>query len=68
MLEDIILISLRDLKAKMCKHNQKKGRISALHKSISKDGVKKRFVLCRNFRREFTLSITFEAFDSPETL
>ena len=67
-LEDIILISLRDLKAKLCKHNQKKGQISALHKILSKGGIKKRFVLCRNFRREFTSSITFEAFDSPERL
>ena len=25
MLEDVILISLRDLKTKLCKHNQKEG-------------------------------------------
>ena len=30
--------------------------------------VKKRFCLCRNLRREFILSITFKAIDSPETL
>ena len=30
--------------------------------------LKKQFCLCRNLRREFTLSITFKAIDSPERL
>ena len=44
--------------------------MSALHKSLWKGGVKKLFCLyeARNFRCTFTLSITFKAFDSPDTL
>ena len=67
-LEDVILIFLRDLKTKLCKLNQKKGWISVLHKSLLNGGVEKRFCLCRTFRREFTLSITFKAIDSPDRL
>ena len=44
----------------------KKGWISLLHESISKGGAKKQFCLCRNSRREFTLSITFKVIESPE--
>ena len=46
----------------------KRGWISALHKSLLKGRVKKRFCLCRNFRREFTFSITFKAIDSLDRL
>ena len=31
-------------------------------------GVKKRFCLCGNLRREFTLSVTLKPIDSPERL
>ena len=46
----------------------KRGCISALHKSLPNGSVKKRFCLCRNLRREFILSITFKAIDSPQRL
>ena len=42
--------------------------ISALHKSLRKGGVKNDFVYAENLRREFILSITFKAIDSPERL
>ena len=44
----------------------KRGCISALHKSLRKGDVKKRFPLYRNLRREYTLLIMFKAIDSVE--
>ena len=41
--------------------SSKRGCISALRKSLHKGGK-----LCGNLLREFTLSITFKAIDSPE--
>ena len=54
LLEALILVFLKDLETKLC--------------SLPKGGVKKRFCLCRNLTREFILSITFKATDSPERL
>ena len=68
LLEALILVSLKDLEIRLRRYNKKKGCISALHKNLRKGGVKKRFILRRNLRREFTLSITFKAIDSPERL
>ena len=63
----LLLISLKDLETKLYRHNQR-GCISALHKSLHKGGVKKRFCLCRIWRHEFNLPNTFKAIDSPERL
>ena len=68
LLEALILVSLKDLEIRLRRYNQKKGFISALHKNLRKGGVKKRFCLHRNLRREFMLSITFKVIDSPERL
>ena len=35
----------------------KRGKINALHIRLRKGGVKKRFCLCRNFRRESSIVI-----------
>ena len=68
LIEVLILVSLKYFESKLCRHKSKRGCISVLHKSLRKRGVEKRFCLCRNFRREFILSITFNAIVSPEIL
>ena len=67
-LEDVILIFLIDLKTKLCKLNQKE--VESVHyiKVYSKGLLKKSFCLCRSFRREFALSITFKTIDAPDRL
>ena len=64
LLEVLILVSLKDLETKLCKHNQKE--VVSVH--YIKGGVKKRFCQCRNLRCEFISSIAFKANDSLERL
>ena len=64
-LEDVILIFLRDLKTKLCKHNQKEVEWVHYIKVYAKGVLS---CLCGNFWSEFTLSIAFKAIDSPERL
>ena len=68
MLEVLILVSLKDLETELCRRNQ--NEVVSVHyiKVYVKGGVKKRFCLRRNLRREFILLITFKAIDSPERL
>ena len=46
----------------------KRDCISGLNESLLAGGVKKRFCLCGNLRREFTLSIKFKVIDLPDRL
>ena len=67
LLEVLVVLPLKDLETKLCMPNQKEV-VTVHYIKVFVNGVLKRFCLCRNFRREFILSITFKAIDSPERL
>ena len=66
MLEDAVLIFLKDVKTKLCKHNQKE--IESLYgiKVYAEVVLRNNFVYAET--SDMNLLITFQVIDSPERL